>query len=430
VTPSRLAATIILAAFGPYLTFGLRTEQVAIYLITALIGLGLVGSGQKLHPGIIGLMGIWTAIFVVSVISGLFPPFGSSVGSPLSGVDALLAPLCLMFVLAAWAGSGQITDVLLMVQKWTVALLALNAVLALTMSFVDLAPVLSANWWTGSDGPSVGELAARNGRYGGIFNSPLAAGTAYGAGMIALVHLYVSQTWTRLKVGIAMVALLVGGLMPQSKAFMLAGLPIAVLLLVVGSRHRRIAIALSFAVVVTVAYVGLSQTLWWTEFGRNWISTLLAGSEDPLFLYTAGRYSDDNGWVGEIQDTVLENAPWGGYGTGVNLGALDTSWVEMLARAGLIGLAAFGLWLLTVVLMWAKRRQLVPRVQWWTAGAMIAMTVAAATGGPSLTQNRAGTLILMNLLPLLVANEVRRSRPGARGPVRSGQRAAAAEIGQ
>lgn len=401
----RLAALLVLGAFGPYLAFGVRTEQLAIYLVTlATVLLGL-RKGVRYNPGVAVLALLWGSILAVSIISGLAPPWQAENVSPFAGVDALLAPLCLMVLMMIWTGGTAQADVALTIQKTTVVLLAANAALAVSMSLVDLTPLLARHWWTGAEGTAVGELAAINGRYGGVFNTPLAAGTAYGVGLIVLAYLYTSRVWVGPRVGLLFAALMVGGLMPQSKAFMLAGVPLAVIVLIAASRRRRGSTVLALAAVTVLTYMALSRTVWYQKFGGARITQLLSGSDDPLALYTAGRYGQGTD-VGGIWEQVMQTAPWGGYGTGVALGALDTSWVEMVARAGLLGLGLFIAWLVVAAFLtgWRRREKSLP--QMWASRAMVVMTVAAAAGGPSLTQNRAGTILLLNLLALLATTTV------------------------
>lgn len=402
----RLAVLIVLSAFGPYLVGSIRSEQIVIYGATALVVLAYLGRKVAPRPGMVLLIVLWATILAVSGISALAPPSVALNISPLAGIDALLAPLCLMLILTLWTSNGGgHREVLLTIQKATVVLLVLNTGLELAMTVNDaLVPYLSSRWWSGAelsgDMRTIGEAAARNGRFGGVFNSPLAAGTAYSVGFIAAIHLYLSKAWTARLSLLAIAAVVVGGLLPQSKAFLLAGLPIGLLYLLVVGQRRRIANLYVFLGATAGVWWFLSSTQWWQEYGAPRFETLFSQSADPLYLYTAGRYVAGSN-VGGIWDTVLDKAPIGGFGAGVNLGALDTSWTEMLARAGLIGFAAFVLWLFAVAVMWVRNRKIAPAAQWWATGAMLVVTVAAAAGGPSVTQNRAGTLLVMNLLALV-----------------------------
>lgn len=405
------AALIVASAFGPYLIGSVRSEQVVIYGVTALVIARQLGRPLRMDAGIAVLAALWALILGVSTLSAAFPPTAAVTVAPWSGIDALLAPLCVMLVVGLWSGyRAALGDVLTTVQKTTVVLLAVNTGVELAMSVVDLVPTLAAHWWSGSlsEGHrTIGEAAARYGRYGGVFNSPLAAGTAYSVGAVALAHLFLRREWVGPRAAVLMVAIVVGGLIPQSKAFLLAGLPIAALLLLVAAGRRVVPVAVGVLATAAGAWWFLSSTSWWSEFGEVRLSRFFTDVEDPLDLYTAGRYVSGSN-VGSIWDTVMQTAPWGGYGAGVNLGALDTSWTEMVARAGLIGLAAFVLWLATVLLLWATRRHVMPRHQSCALFAMWLVLLAASAGGPSITQNRAGTLLTLNLLLLVSATVARR----------------------
>lgn len=424
------AALIVASAFGPYLIGSVRSEQIVIYGVTTVVVARQVGRPLRIDPGIAVLIVLWSVILAASTLSAAFPPAGADNVAPWSGIDALLAPLCVMVVVGLWSGDrASLGDVLTTVQKWTVVVLALNTGLELAMSVVDLLPTLSAHWWSGADlsgsQRTIGEAAARYGRFGGVFNSPLAAGTAYSVGAVALAHLHLRREWTGPRAGVLMLAIVIGGLIPQSKAFLLAGLPVAALLLLLAAGKRVVPVAAGVIATAAATWLVLSRTQWWSDYGEVRLSRFFTDVQDPLDLYTAGRYVSGSN-VSSIWDTVMENARWGGYGAGVDLGALDTSWTEMAARAGLIGFGAFVLWLAVVLVLWFSRREQMSRPQWWSVGAMWLVLIAASAGGPSITQNRAGTLLTLNLLLLLTAVADRRSPPEVAEPQLAAPRSRAA----
>lgn len=403
----RIAILLVLAAFGPYVASGVRTEQIAIYLIAPALLFHSVAGRRQADPGVARLGAIWAIILVVSVWAGLNPPSGFD--SPvLAGIDSMLAPFLLIAIVAFWARSADAESVLDSVQRWTVWLLAANAVVAFAMTrSPELWTVLADRWWGGAPASglekAVGEYAASYGRFGGVFNTPVAAGTAYSVGLCALIHLALTRRLTGWRLLVATLGILLGGVLSQSKVFLIAGLPIA-LILALAASPRKVGAGARLLTLTGVAAVAISQTAWWAEIGAQRMGDLLSGASNPLTVYTANRYGESAA-VRSIGEAVRDQAPVAGFGAGAPaLGPLDTAWVEMLARAGYIGLVAFGLWIAGVALLLMNRRSRLPRIQWWTGAATMMVLIAASTGGPSLTQNRAGTLLILNLLLLAAVN--------------------------
>lgn len=398
------AALVVLGAFGPYVAAGIRLEQLIIYGLTVLAVLRHLMARRHVSPWLLTLIFLWAALLLLSTVSGLFPPDGVGGVPMLPGIEALTLPLCVMLLVSVWTAESDPRAVLLTVQKWTVGLMSLNAVLALVMSRQSaLLPVLNQYWWLGGTGDATGYYAALVGRFGGVFNTPLNAGTAYSIAVCAALYLYHQRTWRGSVLLPAVALLVVGGFLSQSKVFILGGLPIAVVLAVVLFLRHRPGTLFAGASAALLGFMLISTTAWWEEVGGPYLATLAEGSSDPLYLYTAGRYGDGTA-VSEVRQAVMDNAPVAGYGTrGPALGPLDTVWVEMLARGGLIGLGIFVLWLVALAAALLSVRRSGQLALWWTGGAMFAVAIAAAIGGPAFTQNRAGSLLLVNLLLVVAA---------------------------
>ena len=131
-----------------------------------------------------------------------------------------------------------------------------------------------------------------------------------------------------------------------------------------------------------------------------WRPAHFGEGEAGLWTLTAGRYGAEAA-VNTIEESVLRESPLVGFGATNSAGPLDTGYVEILARAGILGLVLAGAIALILVALWLSGRQSMSRAQWWTAGALLVVWLGAATGGPTITQNRAGTILLLNLVLML-----------------------------
>lgn len=409
------AATVVLvAAFGPYVDVGIRTEQLAVYFAGGLVLIGWFG--RRLDPVLAAIAVLWVVLAAISALIAVTAT-GPQDGALASGVDALLAPAVLMLVCANWAGSVDTRLLLSRVQQWTVSLLVANSLVAVAVLQLGLVDQISGIFWS-SGGPSdvlaTGQYAAQQGRYGGVFNTPLAAGTAYSVGLCALVHLRAKAIWSTRTHAILAVGLLVGGLLPQSKVLLLVGLPVAAALVLVLSGTRLIQSVTAMAGVVSLGWLIARSTTWWQQYGSQSIERFFA--EDlTLDLLSAGRYGTGTA-VGQVQQKVLDESPVLGFGAASGLGPLDTGYVELLVRAGLVGVTLALLSGLLLVGAWISRRPGGDRAAWWTTGALLAILAGAVAGGPSITQNRSGTLLVIHLLLTLGACATPRPARDAQSP--------------
>ncbi len=161
-------------------------------------------------------------------------------------------------------------QVLLRLVSWVmVVCLSVNSVLAVISSYtgLDRLPFLARFWTASGSGESVAELAAGNGRFSGLFNQPAEAGVAYCLAAFCLVYLVSAgsagsrATWLP-----CWVLVMLGGLMTQSKIFMVGGLAITVVLVLL-ARRERVVLALS-AVVTVVGAIVVGTRGWLGDSGN------------------------------------------------------------------------------------------------------------------------------------------------------------------
>ncbi|MGC5381756.1 hypothetical protein ACPXB1_25105 [Micromonospora sp. DT68] len=224
-----LIAFIAIAAFGPYLAPGIRTEQTAVYLAALLllaagswVGIRLTGAGLvavALHGGIVA----------VALLGVVLPPPNLTLHKPAdlsAGLDNLLLPLAVVSVVAMLAGLGADRAVMLRtVCRVTVWAMVINVGMAVASMGDAGTPRFLLIWRLGGDGESVADRAEQLGRYSGMFNQPAEAGLLYSVALIAAVYLYRSQP---VRLAVVSLILAIGGALCVSKVALLVGLPVAV----------------------------------------------------------------------------------------------------------------------------------------------------------------------------------------------------------
>ncbi|MFD6565836.1 hypothetical protein [Micromonospora profundi] len=399
-----LIAFIAAAAFGPYLAPGIRTEQTAVYLAALLllavggwVGVRLTGAGLvavALHGGIVA----------VALLGVVLPPPNSTLYKPAglsAGLDNLLLPLAVVFVVAMLAGLGADRAVMLRtVCQVTVWAMVINVGAAVASMGDAGAPQFLLMWRLGDDGESVADRAEQLGRYSGMFNQPAEAGLLYSVALIAAVYLYRSQP---VRLAVVSLTLAVGGALCVSKVALLVGLPVAVwqiMRLSTGWWRRTTTLAGAGVALVVAANMGMLPR--WE--GMDFLLRLIPASgtnQDVVALYTAGRVGDSSS-LSEIIGVVASTNLWTGVGAaGLRL-PYDNGWVEALVVAGAVGVVLQTLLLVALTAAWLAARSRCPESP--LAGGLVAVVVGASFGLPALTANRAATIVWLMLALLLIVH--------------------------
>ena len=193
----------------------------------------------------------------------------------------------------------------------------------------------------------------------------------------------------------------------MSKVFLLGAVPLAVLM-VLRSRRGRIRVAMWTAAAVVVAWLlGHSGILpAWPAAAS--LQGFLHPAGGLVAQYTANRYST-GGTLGPVVRDVMHSSPWYGFGAG-GLGApYDSLWVEILVLGGIAGLILAAAVIVMLGYRWIVLRTTLAAPEWAICGAVLALAVGASFGLPSLTANRASTLLWL-ILGMLTASRPERGR--------------------
>jgi hypothetical protein len=388
-----LVVLLVVSAFGPYVVGGLRTDHLVVYPIAVLAGFSLLVARPETKPwaeSSLWMVLSWAVLAGISVAGAIggSGPMRWPQGSLFAGVDNMLMPLALVAVVAALSSRDQAPALLLLASRWVALLTAANAVLAIVMTTTDLNAVIG-HWWgpgmaSGGTG-TVAELAGQNGRVTGIFNQPAEAGLMYGVGSLAAIYAFAKRP--RLMMPILFL-IGVGGILAVSKVYLLVALPLVVFLLLRGGRF----VQMSLAVVGMLVLFRGGLLDGWT--GGNQFELMLGnGQESALTSATAGRLGN-GGTLFAVVDQVLRVSPWFGVGARGLEAPYDNGWIEALVVGGIVGVAAFTVTLLFMIVA-AVRRPLVDKS---FAVCLALLAVFTSVGLPALTANRSGLVLWLMVL--------------------------------
>lgn len=397
-------ALVLVACFGPYLAFGLRTEQVVVY---ALALPAVVRLSQRWLPGAILAGGLaWLSLVAVAASSGLVGPGDSH--RYIAGVDNLLLPVAAGLVAIDWSDRWSAHELLLAMSHWLVLLLSANT-LVIGLSLVS-EPSWLAHFWSGDATigtvgamGTVAERAATMGRLSGVFNQPVEAGVAYSLGVLLLAY----RTHYRRTLALIpwWVLLMAGGLASVSKVFLLLGVPVTLAYLLYTHQTQIIRVVPVVLAATAGTWAALSGA--WTGGDRvRWLFSGDLGDHTAVQWFTAGRYGT-TGDVSEVIDMVLADYPITGYGAAGTPVAYDSAYVEVLVFGGLLGLGCYLLALIALFVCWLD----IPfrRPQGALILAVLAVTVAAGLGGPTFTANRIGVPLTIVLVGVLYTSAARQA---------------------
>jgi len=397
---------VVLAAFGPYIISGLRTEQIVIYgLLMLALPLAWPRVPVRTTPLAALIFVTWFAYALVAVIGAVAPTGYASIferGSVLSGVDNVVGPLAVMLLVWGTVRPAAASGLLNTASRLIAVAMAVNGILAIAMTRVDLAPYLRQFWAAGSDGFTVAANAATMGRVSGVFNQPAEAGLAYGIAGLAACYVWRERPG---RLYLVLIPIILGGLLSVSKVFIFGGLPL-ILWHIWRARagHGRLALLL----VSATTFFGIAQSGYATQWaGLDVLGRILRPPDQNwLSFYTAGRVGDHATLTSVIGEIGRLN-PWFGVGAGGLSVAYDNGWVEAFVVAGLVGVVCY-----TLVLVWVWRiaRGIDDHARRHLLYGLLVLTIGGSIGIPVLDANRSATLLWV--LIALSASTQLMPRPG------------------
>lgn len=374
------ALVLVGCVLGPYLFAGVRTEQIAIYLLAltiVLTGGHITTVWKRLRTVIFAWLAYYAAIGFASIMQPtLTPVFSLYRGNAIASLDNALLPLAAVLVGASFSARHGWRHLLMSVSIG----MSLNAGLAVLTALFGFQIVPRA-WVTHETGDlsAVSDRAALMGRYLGVFDQPAEAGAAYAIASVAAIAVWATQRpW--LCTGILLL-LGVGGALSVSKVYLLS-IPVVLVLLWAESHRTSLVMLLTLPTLLWLGtpllverWSGLPYLMRFTQ------------DEDGLSLesITSDRFGSEQG-IADTWLAIAEHDAWLGYGiTGASV-PYDFGPLEAYSLAGLLGVGAIAAVWVALVSRVTRMSRRGPYL------ALLTCLLIAFAGFPSLTANRVATL--------------------------------------
>ncbi|MBX3089079.1 MAG: hypothetical protein KF772_00660 [Cryobacterium sp.] len=402
-TPTGSLAKVVIivisvATFGPYVSGGIRTEQVAVYgllvLLTPLLIHRLNLSGGK------PLLLLWVTYIVLASFAVLAPMQGSPypMGNLLAGYDNILLPLAIMLLIWTTVPSNQARRVLRISLAIIAIAMTLNGLIALASTFGNFSDALRPFWATDTVVTTVADNASEMGRFSGIFNQPAEAGFMYGIGGLAAIYVWRSRS---VLLFCTLTVITLGGIVSVSKVFIFGGLPLILFFWLWSQRaSKRVLLVLGLPVLIA-GIVQSGLLLNWS--GLNYLSRLFDWQDaGVLTLLSSGRVGS-NSFVDQVLAEVTDYSPLVGVGAGGWQIAYDNAIVESMVISGVLGTIVMILVVLQICLLIGKLRG----EDRFFAVMLAILIIGGNLGFSPLTGNRTSAVswLVISLLVLLGRNQ-------------------------
>jgi hypothetical protein len=402
------ARIVCVSVFGPYVTGSARTEQIMVFAsfaVILIVGWQQISNARSIPP--MPFLVAWLGLDAIMLIGAVWRPFdpGFYGAQPAShALVAYLLPVALMVLTWFWTLSVDGPELIRAIAPVVIGAMVMNTAVSLAQLVTGKVTVISflpRFWDTPGSVGSVAVSAGENGRFTGIFDQPAEAGLAYGVALFCLIYLTQCR---KMRAGITVLcaaALITGGTLTVSKAFLIGALPLAVMMILRSPRGRIRVIACSAAALTAFWFIGKAHLVPLWPRGAVMLDALLHPSGSLTAEYSAGRYGT-GGSLGPLVSDVLHASPWYGFGAGGLETAYDSLWLQVLVLAGVAGVVLVAAVLLMLASRLWRLRGETESAEWNLAGAVLLLAIGASLGLPTLTANRDATLLWL-VLGILIA---------------------------
>lgn len=379
---------LLIVPFLPYLPYGLRVE----HIFATIFSLLLLHYGWTRKPlyrfVLIPTAGLAVGVIVTVVSSALFNTAGEEAGIVNMLGRLTLAPLLMLSLYLIIYRENLDLPRLIGALIVTSAIIGCISVLSIIppIAYILHPFVIEGGVWT----------ASRDiGRHPGIFNQPLEAGLFFG--LAAIIFVFASGDAKRNPIVIAalLTICLIAGSVSLSKTFVL-GVGLAIIYSLWTKRWVSLLVLCSTAVWITLSSMILNPS---GSYFRSLLDLFNAGG--PIAAVSAGRFGIEE--AGNSEMTVeLASSDWGNVLLGFGLGSkmpLDSGFLEYAYQGGIIALAGYLFFF--AFFFWISLRYLTGEAR-LLGIFVVAFSLLASVGGPTLTANRAGYILILILSALLV----------------------------
>ena len=407
---------LLLSAFGPYLfiSMGIRLDHIVIYsLMTFLIVTNSVVI--KIHPLYIFTILVLFIICLAPFVGLFLGDFQISNSLVLSQIENYLQPLAVTIICFSIFNNfnlEQIESGFIYFLKLFVILMSLHSLLSVVMNFFpDLlfwrqftgARLIAITDDTARIGLTAAELARVGGRISGIFTQVFEAGFAYSIAIISWSFLYSRFKNFLIFQNVILLMILLGGILVNSKIFIVFGLPLAIYLFNQKKKLILYSSLLTFIALITLKLVSIDFSFFAKTL--NYVRRLSNVNLDNfLQVFTGGRFAPDSSIIIGMID-IYYTSPLIGMGYG-SIETSDFSLYEVLSLGGLLGMLFYLLlFAIFIVMIYAIKNTLYRKYYI----ALIILTVFSSLAAPTITANRI-SLIFWLLWCFFAAMIVNKSR--------------------
>jgi hypothetical protein len=379
---NRLPFFIVLTALLPYLFLNMRFEHIVIPVLLFFSFFHLRHPRTDLLLSVLGLLFALGALLLGSSISG---ETGLSTSSFNSFVRILMPTIMLMsfpmLMTLVDRPLDRTANAIL-----TFCFIAVVFTIA-SLQFPYVGDILK--YWVRADEENSVWTASRDvGRYNGIFNQPLEAGTFYSVGLIASVYLGKKNSSNRWLLIVSVLMIALGGSLSLSKNFLIIGIAISFIFAMwIGLVSIKWALLIVTPVILILGYYVLQSNV--TYFDSLYDLYLSGGTLSAL---SAGRYG-----LNESEVSWLFSETWNGksFLLGHGLGSylpLDSGYLEFFYQGGIMALSGYLVFLGSIALLaWRHRAKDEGKMLF----VLVLYTAAASFGGPIISASRASVPLML-----------------------------------
>lgn len=407
---------LLVSAFGPYLfiSIGIRLDHIIIYsLLTFLLVTNLVAI--KIHPLYIFTILVLLIVCLVPFVALFLNDSQISNSLILSQIENYTQPLAITIICFSIFNNcnvEQIESGFIFFLKLFVILMAIHTLLSVAMNFFP--ELLFWRRFTGAGlialtddaartGLTAAELARLGGRISGIFTQVFEAGFAYSIAIISWSFLYTRFKKFLIFQNAILLLILLGGILVNSKIFIVFGLPLAIYLF--NQKKKLFLYSSIFTVIslyalklVSIDFSFFAKTLKYVRRLSN------VNLDNFLQVFTGGRFEPDSSIITGMID-IYYTSPLIGMGYG-SIETSDFSLYEVLSLGGLLSIFFYLLlFAIFIGMIYAIKNTLFRKYYI----SLIILTVFSSLAAPTITANRI-SLIFWLLWCFFAAMIVNKSR--------------------
>ncbi|MBJ6989013.1 hypothetical protein [Devosia sp. MC521] len=380
---------LLTVPFLPYFPYGFRAEHILAILFSVFSLRYIWQTKKPSRTTLIPVASLAGGVVATVISSSMFSTAGAEAGIVNMFVRIFLAPLLFL-------------SFVFIISREDIKLTRLADAVATTSAIIGGISVLSIfspvahflHPFVMEDG--VWGASRAVGRQPGIFNQPLEAGLFFGITAIIFVYKFRERNQNITIASLFLVVSLIGGSVSLSKTFVL-GVGLAMIYAFFARRWLALLILSSSAIWIGASSLFLNPS---GSYFKSLLALLNAGG--PIAAVSAGRFGVEQAGNSEMA-AELASAGWSNVLLGFGLGSkmpLDSGFLEYAYQGGLLALAGYLLFF--AFFIWISFRHLTGEARFLSLF-LIAFSVLASVGGPTITANRAGYVLILVLVGLLVA---------------------------